>query len=433
MTSPRVRFAPSPTGLLHLGNARTALMTWLFSRGQGGHMLLRLDDTDQERSQDSYKDAIKRDLQWLGLDWDDSFCQSARSSLYAKFIEKLKVAGHLYPCYETPQELEHMRQNLLSQSKPPLYRQKHDQEIQPSEGAHWRFRLVPREVSWDDGVQGVLSYHTAHISDPIVVRQDGSVSYLLSSVIDDVETAISHVLRGADHITNTALQIEIFHALGSPLPIFAHFPLISSASGRKFSKRLSSLTISDLREQGFLSLAICQSLASLGRADFQPGTLQQMAHTFSIHAYNNTAVRMMDDHLTLFNQNLLRSLSWSEVKALKDPKLSCLTPEVWSVLSSNVESVDDIDLWMDVLSGKKEPSTANADLATAALTTLPQGVWDSQTWSQWLETLLSQRSEKKGTLSKALRTLLTGRQTGPRMDLLLPLMGKETVQAYLAR
>ena len=252
-----VRFAPSPTGLLHVGNIRLALVNWLYARKSGGSFLLRLDDTDDERSTPEFAAAIEADLTWLGLVWNDRLRQSDRLARYREAAESLKAAGRLYPCYETAEELGLKRKSLLARGLPPLYDRAAlklsdaDRARLEAEGRrpHWRFRLESTPVAWEDLVRGPARFDGATLSDPVLVREDGRPLYTLSSVVDDIDTAISHVIRGEDHVANTAVQIQLIEALGGAVPAFAHLPLLTDAAGQGLSKRLGSLSIASLREE----------------------------------------------------------------------------------------------------------------------------------------------------------------------------------------
>ena len=271
----QVRFAPSPTGRLHVGNARVALINWLFARQQGGGFLLRLDDTDTDRSSDIFANDIEQDLRWLGLDWDSYARQSDRLNRYAAAAEKLKAEGRLYPCYETPEELELKRKIALSRGLPPIYdraalrRGETERAALEAQGRkpHWRFRLNDGAIAWDDLVRGAQQFDAAKLSDPVLVRADGRPLYTLSSVVDDVEFKISHVIRGEDHVANTAVQIQIWQALGGAVPAFAHLPLLADEQGEGLSKRAGSLSLGTLRDEGIEPMALVSLLAHIGTSD----------------------------------------------------------------------------------------------------------------------------------------------------------------------
>lgn len=304
---PIVRFAPSPTGLLHVGNVRAALFNWLFAHRHGGSFILRLDDTDVARCRPEYEAAIEQDLVWLGLGWDRKEKQSDRIAHYDDARDRLIAAGRLYPCYETPEELDFKRRRLLSQGRPPIYDRaalklsQTDRASLEAEGRrpHWRFRLVSEEVRWDDLVRGPQHIDEASQSDPVLVRGDGSYLYSFTSVVDDIAFGVSHVIRGEDHVTNTAAQMQIFQALGAAAPAFAHLPLLVDAQGGGLSKRTGSLSVQELRERGIEALAICALLARLGTADpVEPVTsLGTLVATVDLSRVGRAAARFSEQEL----------------------------------------------------------------------------------------------------------------------------------------
>ena len=267
----KVRFAPSPTGYMHIGNTRTALFNWLLAKKLGGRFMLRIDDTDRERSKKEYEDSLRESLVWLGLNWTEEARQSARMDRYNAVVEQLKQQGRIYACWETPEELELMRKQLMAKGQPPIYaRRLSDEEIAQREKAgrrpHYRFKLVSGEIKWTDLIRGEVKYDASKLSDPIVIREDGTFLYHLPSVIDDVDFGITHIVRGEDHVTNTAVQIEMFNAIGGQVPEFAHLPLLTGKEG-KLSKRLGSLGVRELRAEGIEPMAICSFLAKLGTSE----------------------------------------------------------------------------------------------------------------------------------------------------------------------
>ena len=274
MSDVKVRFAPSPTGFMHIGNTRTAVFNWLLARKLGGKFLLRIDDTDVLRSKKEYEDAIRDILGWLGLKWDEEARQSARVARYDEVVAKLKAEGRIYACYETAEELEVMRKRLMAQGKPPIYDRgalkltAEDVARYQQEGRrpHYRFKLIAGKIEWDDMVRGKTCYDAANLADPVIIREDGSYLYHLPSVIDDFDFGITHIIRGEDHVTNTAAQVQMFEALGGKVPVFAHLPLLTGKEG-KLSKRLGSLGVRELRAEGIEAMAICSFLAKLGTSE----------------------------------------------------------------------------------------------------------------------------------------------------------------------
>jgi glutamyl-tRNA synthetase len=313
-----VRFAPSPTGLLHLGNARTALVNWLFARKEGGRFLLRLDDTDRERSTAEYAAAIERDLRWLGLDWDAFHRQSDRFGQYDAAAARLRESGRLYPCFETPEELELKRRLMQARGRPYVYDRaalalseaERAERLARGERPHWRLKLAHEPIVWDDLVRGRVEFHGANLSDPVLIRADGVPLYTLSSVVDDAELGVTHIVRGEDHVANTAVQIELFEALGAQPPAFAHLALIADAGGEMLSKRLGSLSLAGLREEGIEPMAVNSLLAKLGTSDaveprLAPGDL---VAEFDLAKFGRAQPRLDPAELLVLNAKLLHLL-----------------------------------------------------------------------------------------------------------------------------
>lgn len=436
----RARFAPSPTGLLHVGNARTALITWLSARAAGGWFLLRLDDTDKDRSDPRFADAIRADLAWLGIDADEVASQSDRVALYDAAIERLKADGRLYPCYETPDELALKRKAQLSAGRPPIYdraalalteaeRQRFDAE---GRRPHWRFRLNHRPIAWDDKVRGPVQFDGADMSDPVVIREDGRPLYHLCSVIDDIAFEISEIVRGEDHVANTAAHIQMFEALGATPPAFAHLPLLTDAEGGALSKRLGSLTVQSLREErGTEPLALAGYLARLGTsAPIEPIIdLKILIETFDFKNFSRATPKVDPVEIDRLTERVLHSLP---LDAVAD-RLSALgvppEPEVWAALQPNLKRLEDAcDLWAIVegpVAAKADP--ADRDYLEAALRLLPDDPIDGDTWSVWTGALKQETGRKGKGLFLPLRRALTGRDQGPEMPGLLPLIGRSAL------
>ncbi|MDI1284788.1 MAG: glutamate--tRNA ligase, partial [Reyranella sp.] len=329
MIAPIVRFAPSPTGLLHVGNIRAALFNWLFARRYGGTFILRLDDTDLARSKPEFETAIERDLTWLGLDWARKEKQSDRLAHYDAARDRLIASARLYPCYETPEELEFRRKRLLAQGRPPVYDRAAlrlsdaDRARLEGEGRrpHWRFRLVSEEVRWDDLVRGPQHIDEASQSDPVLVRADGTYLYSFTSVVDDIDFSITHVIRGEDHVTNSGAQLQMFQALDATVPIFGHLPLLVDATGGGLSKRTGSMAVADLRERGVEALALCALLARLGTADpVEPvTTLETLVATVDFARVGRAAARFLVEELAQLNARTLHILPY-EVMRMRLPE-----------------------------------------------------------------------------------------------------------------
>ena len=436
-----VRFAPSPTGLLHLGNVRAAVLNWLFARRHGGRFVLRFDDTDPGRVREEYVAAIREDLAWLGLDWDEEIHQSARVDRYRRAAERLKEAGRLYPCYETPEELDLKRRVQRMRGRPPVYDRaalglsEGERSRLEAEGRrpHWRFLLeTDAPVEWDDLIRGRQRIDPASLSDPVLVRADGSFLYLLPSVVDDIELGITHVIRGEDHVTNTAEQIQLVTALGGRPPAFAHFPLLLAADGRPLSKRAGDASLRRLREEGVEPLAIVALLATLGtgRAPESVTSLDALVADFDLAAFSKAAVRLDPDQLHRLSRHALHHLPWTVVA--DRPELAGVGPELWEVVRGNLDSLADLGHWKRVVAGGIVPVIADADrgfLAEAA-ELLPED-WAGDVWSRWTAAVRARTGRKGQALFLPLRRAITGRETGPEMSRLLPLIPRALVERRL--
>lgn len=432
MTDISVRFAPSPTGRLHVGNARGALLNWLFARKAGGTFLLRLDDTDTARSTEEFAQGIEADLRWLGLDWDRYAKQSDRFALYTEATEKLKASGRLYPCYETSEELDLRRKIQLSQKKPPVYdraalkltdegRAKLEAE---GRKPHWRFKLIHGSTAWDDIIHGRVEIDMASLSDPVLVRSDGYPLYTLSSVVDDGDLKISHVIRGEDHVTNTAAQIQLFEALGYAVPVFGHFSLLLDADGGGLSKRLGSLSLADLRAQGIEPMALNSLLARLGSADpVEAQTdLSALIAGFDLSRFSRAAARLDPHDLDLLNARLLHA---TDFVAVRDRLPADATEAFWLAIRGNIGRVSEAADWWSVATGEIETTQEDPAVLAAAVETLPPEPWDATTWKALTQAISAKTGAKGKALFHPLRLALTGRDKGPEMAALLPLIGRE--------
>ncbi|HKY18522.1 MAG TPA: glutamate--tRNA ligase [Rhizomicrobium sp.] len=434
-----VRFAPSPTGLLHVGNARTALLNWLFARKMGGKFLLRIDDTDAARSTKAFEEAIYRDLGWLGLTHDGTDRQINRLAIYSTAFYKLQAAGRIYPCFETEAELERQRSLLAARKLPPIYNRA---SLEPANKAkwegegrkpHWRFLLSRKKVSWTDLVRGPVEIDTATMSDPVLVREDGAFLYTLPSVADDIDMAISHVVRGEDHVTNTAAQIEIFEALGGPVPKFAHFPLLVGASGEALSKRLGSLSLEQLRGEGMEPLAVASYLAKIGTSDpVEPRlSLGELAAEFDFAKIGRAPAHFVPEELAALNARLLHITPYSAV-ARQVPPIAGVSGEVfWDAIKPNLTKLSDVGEMARLVSGPVVPVIEDAGLAAKAADLLPPEPWDEATWGLWTKAVSAETGAKGRGLFHPLRLALTGLEHGPELKKLLPLIGRERSLARL--
>lgn len=433
-----VRFAPSPTGRLHVGNARAAVLNWLFARRHGGRFLFRLDDTDTERSTEEFATAIGDDLCWLGLTWDSHFRQSDRLEVYYAAAERLKASGRLYPCYETPEELELRRKLQLARRLPPVYDRAalkltdQDRARLEAEGRkpHWRFKLDLATVHWHDLIRGEVTVDAASLSDPVLLRADGRVLYTMSSVVDDGDLAISHVIRGEDHVTNTGVQIQLFEALGYAVPQFAHFSLFTDTSGAGLSKRLGSLSLREMRDSGIEAMALNAFLARLGSADpiEVRHNLDELVTGFDLGRFGKAPAHFDPAELDHLNARLVHSLSFAEVSA----RLPAGADEAfWLAVRGNLAHVPEAAAWWQVVNGPIEPAIEAGDYLGQALAVLPPGPWDTTTWKTWTEAVKAATGRKGKELFLPLRRALTARDHGPEMKDLLPLIGESRARARL--
>ena len=429
-----VRFAPSPTGLLHVGNARTALLNWLFAKKMGGRFLLRIDDTDAARSTKAFEDAIYRDLDWLGLSHDGTDRQFNRLKLYSTAFYRLQASGQIYPCYESEAELERQRSLQAARKLPPVYNRA---SLDPANKAkweaegrtpHWRFKLSRSKISWTDLVRGPVEIDTATMSDPVLVRADGAFLYTLPSVADDIDMNITHVVRGEDHVTNTAAQIEIFQALGGPVPKFAHFPLLVGAGGEALSKRLGSLSLEQLREEGVEPVAVAAYLAKIGTSDpVEPRlTLGELAQEFDFAKIGRAPAHFVPEELTALNARTLHILPYSAVE-----KSVPQGEAFWEAIKPNLTKRADIAEMVRLVSGPVTPVIEDAALAAKAAALLPPEPWDQETWSAWTKAVAAETGAKGRGLFHPLRLALTGLEHGPELKKLLPLIGRDRSLARL--
>lgn len=436
------RFAPSPTGRLHLGNARIAVVDWLFAKSRRGDMLLRFDDTDRARAGAVHEASIREDLRWLGLDWKAEVRQSERTPFYRVHFEDLTARGRIYPCFETPEELEALRAAARERGLPPKYDRRAlalgNEERAALERAgrrpHWRFRLEERDVVFEDLVFGRRQVDAASLSDPVVRREDGSFTYLFASVVDDLDLGVTHVIRGEDHLTNTAVQIQIFEALGAAAPRFAHLPLLLDATGRPLSKRLDDLSIARLREEGFLPRAILVWLARLGTGTpaSPDDRVETLLRGFELSAYGTAPVRIDPAELRRFNGRVLRTLSFREVAGpLAALGLAEVDEAFWTLVRPNVDTLAEVGEWWRIVSGPVEPVVEDPELLARAAELLPEGLDGPTAAHAWLQRLAEVTGRRGRALYRPLRLALTGREHGPELAHLLPRLGRDRIEARL--
>ncbi len=435
--SPRVRFAPSPTGRLHIGNAYVALANWLFAHRERGWFLLRFDDTDRERSTAEFARAIETDLRWLGLVWDESANQSARLDRYDGAARRLKSEGRLYPCHETADELSLKRKLQMQRGKPPVY-DRAALNLSPAERAaleaagrrpHWRFRLSGGIASWSDLVRGPQQIDEASQSDPVLIRADGTYLYSMSSVVDDIDFAITHIIRGADHVTNTGAQIELIRALGGDVPAFGHLPLLSDVAGEGLSKRIGSLSLGELREQGIEALALASYLSRLGAGAHEPRTsLDEIAADFDIARFHGGSPRFDPAELLHLNARLLHLLPFAVVAGRLPEGVD---ERLWLAVRGNIQRLADVEFWQRVCRGAIEPRIEDGELTATAAKLLPGEPWNETTCGSWTAAVKQATGRSGRALFHPLRLALTGRENGPELKLLLPLIGRARASARL--
>lgn len=439
MSAIAVRFAPSPTGLLHVGNARGAVLNWLFAKRMGGTVLLRLDDTDRARSTQEYADGIVADLAWLGLVPDRTVRQSDRFARYREVFDQLRAQGRVYACYETPEELDAKRKRQLARGRPPVYDRaamaltEADHARLQSEGLkpYWRFKLADKPVLWTDMVQGEKRFSPGNLSDPVIVKADGEPLYGFASVVDDSDLGISHVIRGEDHVANTAVQIDLFEAVGARVPIFGHFSLLVDAAGQGLSKRLGSLGLATLRAEGIEPEALLAYLAALGtnhapRAD---ADLAALAAEFDLGGFGRGAPRFDPADLARINAARLHAM---EYKAVVSRLPAGADEAFWLAVRGNLASLSEAQGWWDICHSEIAPVAAEPEFLAAALDALPPEPWDQETWRAWTS-VVSERTGAKGRkLFMPLRLALTGLEHGPELARLLPLIGRRKAAARLA-
>jgi len=444
--APLVRFAPSPTGFLHIGNARPALLNALFARARGGRFLLRLDDTDRERSTAAFAHAIGEDLAWLGIVPDLFARQSDRVALYDAAAERLRAAGRLYPCYETAEELERRRKRQLGRGLPPVY-DRAALSLTPEQRAayeaegrrpHWRFRLDHRTVGWDDLVRGAAHVDCASLSDPVLIRADGSYLYTLPSVVDDAEMGITHVIRGEDHVTNTGVQVQIFEALDAPVPAFGHHNLLTTADGEGLSKRLGHLSLRSLREAGYEPASVRALAVLTGSAEaVRPvASLDELAGLVDLAHISRAPARFDPQELDGLNARLIHAMPYPQaadrLAALGVPE--AVAEPFWLAVRANLGRVAEAAAWWRVVAGPVEPVRAEADaeVTAVAAATLPPEPWGPETWKAWTGAVRARTGRTGKALFMPLRLALTGLDHGPDLAGLLPLIGRERAARRLA-
>jgi glutamyl-tRNA synthetase len=447
-----VRFAPSPTGRLHIGNIRTAVLNWLYARRNGGSFMLRLDDTDGTRSTEAFAEAIRTDLSWLGLVWDREARQSDRLARYDEVAEKLKQAGRLYPCFESEDELGRRRARQRARGLPPIYDRaalkltpdEIAKRIAAGEKPHWRFFLantepsrgltpLPTLVTWHDVVRGEQTVDIGSLSDPVLIRADGTPLYTFTSIVDDIDFAITHIIRGEDHVTNSAVQIQLFEALGAEPPTFAHHSLLIGADGQALSKRLGDLSIESLRAEGLEPLAVLCHAALLGTSEAVApyASLDELAVRLDLSKLSRAPGRFDIAELRALNARLLHMLSFDAVSDHLARMGLDVSPALWEAVRGNITTLADVRTWLEVVNGPLAPRIEDAALCEIAAGLLPLEPWDAETWSIWTAAVRDATGIKGRQLFHPLRLALTAREAGPELRALLPIIGRARTEARL--
>ncbi len=431
------RFAPSPTGHIHVGNLRTALMNFLIARKAGGTFILRLDDTDPERSKPEYADAIREDLEWLGLTWDRLERQSDRLDRYAEAADRLRAAGRFYEVFETPTELDLKRKKQLNMGRPPVYDRAglkltdaDRAQLRAERSGYWRFLLDHERIEWTDGILGPISIDAASVSDPVMIRADGQVLYTFASSVDDSDMGITHVVRGADHVTNTATQIQIIRALGGTPPEFAHHSLLTGPQGEALSKRLGTLSLRDLRARGIEPMALLSLMARLGssRPVERAATIEELIEGFDITTFGAAPTKFDPEDLVPLTRAHLQALPFEDVAA-RIEGLGVPADDArafWAVAKDNIDVLDDLGGWWQLMRDGAAPVIAPEDreFVEQALRILPPPPYGPDAWAQWTAAVRAETGRKGRGLFMPLRRALTGRDHGPDMAALMPLLQK---------
>ena len=429
------RFAPSPTGWIHIGNLRAALFNYAIARQQGGTFILRLDDTDPVRSKEEYVEGLKEDLRWLGLTWDREERQSLRTERYEAAKQRLLAEGRVYECFETPTELDLKRKKQLSMGKPPVYdrsalklSEEEKAKLRGERPSHWRFLLDPGRIEWEDGILGAISIDAASVSDPVIQKEDGQWLYTFASSVDDSEMAVTDIVRGADHVTNTATQIQIIRALGAEPPRFAHHSLLTGPQGEGLSKRLGTLSLRDLRGQGLEPMAVLSLMARLGSSDPVElrASVEEIVAGFRLESFGAAPTKFDAEDLWPLTQ---RAISHKAVDAVAPALRAAGVPEAlhgafWAALHENVGREAEIADWWRTFSEGRAGTAAPEDreFVEEALRVLPEPPYDATTWSEWTNALKASSGRKGKALFQPLRRVVTGRDAGPEMAAVMPLL-----------
>ena len=434
----RSRFAPSPTGLLHIGNARSAVLNWAYIKNKGGEFILRIDDTDKERSKKKYEDDIKKDLSWLGISWNKTFNQSDRQNIYDKKIQELKDKKRIYPCFETQEELSLKKKSQLTSGKPPIYdrsslkltNKEIDELLKSGKKPHWRFKLHDSTIQWNDIIKGKIAFESKNLSDPVLIRENGSLLYHLPSVIDDIEEEITNIIRGEDHITNTAFHIQIFEAFDSKIPSFGHHTFLTDNQGKGFGKRLGSLSIQKMKEDGFENITILNYLLSIGSSInlTKEILIDSLIKNFDIKSLSSSSPKFSIDVLRFLNKNILQKYNFLDVKnKFNESGINDVDENFWLFIQNNIEFFHECLEWRNIIFSTSSYNFDNPEFLKEAALLLPDDPFTINTWDEWILLIKNKTGLKGKDLFMPLRKALTGKEKGPELKYLLPLLTKEKI------
>ena len=432
------RFAPSPTGNLHIGNARSAILNWIYAKKFNGKFILRIDDTDKDRSKEEFVDSIKEDLKWLGVEWISTFKQSERTENYNKKILELKKSNRLYPCFETPEELSLKRKSLISQGRPPIYdrsslkltdTQKEDY-IAKGKKPYWRFLINNEKIFWEDLIRGEVTFNSKNLNDPILVREDGSLLYHLPSVVDDIAENITVIIRGEDHVSNTAFHIQLFEALNTKAPIFGHHPLMMDERGRVLGKRIGSFSIKNIINEGFENLTLVNYLLTIGTSNNLSSDVEisSIIESFNFNDLARSSPKLNKKDLIRINADILKKLSFETVKKkLDNIGIVNSTNEFWDFIKNNIFFINESTEWWNIISSNKILYEGEKDFLKACASVLPNEPYNLKTWDEWLFNIKKISTRRGKELFMPLRLALTGKETGPELKFLLPLLSRKLI------
>ena len=434
----RSRFAPSPTGLLHIGNARSAVLNWAYIKNKGGEFILRIDDTDKERSKKKYENDIKKDLSWLGISWNKTFNQSDRQNIYDKKIQELKDKKRIYPCFETQEELSLKKKSQLTSGNPPIYdrsslkltNKEIDELLKSGKKPHWRFKLHDSTIQWNDIIKGKIAFESKNLSDPVLIRENGSLLYHLPSVIDDIEEEITNIIRGEDHITNTAFHIQIFEAFDSKIPSFGHHTFLTDNQGKGFGKRLGSLSIQKMKEDGFENITILNYLLSIGSSInlTKEILIDSLIKNFDIKSLSSSSPKFSTDVLRFLNKNILQKYNFLDVKnKFNESGINDVDENFWLFIQNNIEFFHECLEWRNIIFSTSSYNFDNPEFLKEAALLLPDDPFTINTWDEWILLIKNKTGLKGKDLFMPLRKALTGKEKGPELKYLLPLLTKEKI------